>query len=584
MCGIFGIIGKEHNQYSGECLDSIKHRGPDDEGFFEDNNVILGFRRLSIIDLSKRGHQPMTNEDGTVWIVFNGEIYNHKEIKAELTGHKFKSASDTEVLIHGFEEWGIEKLLKKINGMFAFCIYDKKKNKAFVARDRIGKKPLYLYKSKNFISFSSETKAFFKLSDFKFEINEELLHLWMSFPYLPDNESTLIKNVSKLPPSHYIEISNNGECKPKQYWTLPYEAKDGGVDNDIHVLENLLVDSVKRRMEADVPVGILLSGGLDSSLISAIASRNSNQKVKTINISFPGSGIDESYYASAVAKHCHTDHTSLRLDYKDIYNQLKDAISIYDDLGTTDSGLFSTFLLSKKIRDLGIRVILVGEGADEVFGGYSWFQLGQIPLRFIPENLKFYLYNFAVMRQLQGRSVVRGWKYTEEIMNSYPGDIFSKIQAFEILHSLPNHYCMKVDKGSSAGSIEARAPFLDYRIVELSRKVDRKFFFRSPFLNMKEPIEKHALRVIAEKYLPQQIYKRKKRGGMFPVNKILEDGIKQDSQLVLNNPVINNLFKIDNIKSLLDNKPSVNIYEWQREWMLWKILMFSLWFNHFSKE
>jgi len=584
MCGIFGVIGSSHDDYSNECIDSLKHRGPDDDGYFEDEHAILAFRRLSIVDLSKNGHQPMTNETKTIWIIFNGEIYNYKEIRSELKEHRFMSSSDTEVLIHGYEEWGMEKLLKKLNGMFAFCLYDQKNNKSYLVRDRIGKKPLYYYKAHNYISFSSETKAFFKLKSFHFEIDKDSFPLWMSFPYLPDNGSTLIKNVSKVPPSHYVEISKGGKCNTRRYWSLPYTSKDGEEKEDIDILENLLTDSVQRRMEADVPVGILLSGGLDSSLISAIASKNSSHKVKTINISFPGSGIDESQFASAVAKHCHTDHTSLRLDYKDIYDQFKDSISIYDDLGTTDSGLFSTYLLSKKIRDLGIRVVLVGEGADEVFGGYSWFQLGQSPLKYIPKNIQYYLYNFAVMRQLNGKNMENGWKYTAKAMNSYPGDTFSKIQAFEILHSLPNHYCMKVDKGSSAASIEARAPFLDYRIVELARKVDRRFFFRSPYLNMKESIEKHSLRVIAEKYLPPEIFTRKKRGGMFPVNKILDDGIKQDTQLIINNPIVRDLFSVNYIESLINNKTSINIFKWQREWMLWKLLIFSLWYDHFSKQ
>lgn len=584
MCGIFGIIGSK-SSFSDKCLDSLKHRGPDDSGKFEDDSVILGFRRLSIVDLSHRGHQPMSNEKKNIWLVFNGEIYNYKDLRQELSKkHQFLSNTDTETLIHGYEEWGIDGLLSRLNGMFAICLYDQKKKKAYLVRDEIGKKPLYYFRSQGYISFSSEVKAFFHLKDFNFKINQEKFELWMGFPFLPDNEETLLENVHKVPPFHYLEVAvETGKTSIKSYKKLvDYRLKNNvSFVDQAEKLEVLLSDSVKKRLEADVPVGVLLSGGLDSSLITALAAKHSKTQIQTINISFSDTVIDESRFAKLVSKHCQTKHLQLNIPVKDIYTNLKKHIDIYDDLGTADGGLFSTYLLSQKIRQSGIKVILVGEGADEIFGGYTWFQLSLSPLKFLGNFVQAFLYHYAIMRTLPPNTRFRHLRFLVSRLSEYPRTVFKKIQNFEIKYSLPNHYCMKVDKGSSAASTEARAPYMDYRIVEMARSLPDRSFFGTDWV-FRAPKEKHILRQIAKKYLPQEILSRKKKGGMLPIYDLLDQGIRKDSRLIMGNPLLIGYWGEDKLQKLIESRPKYNLFRWQREWILWKCLLFSLWYKHFS--
>lgn len=584
MCGIFGIVGKNQRKNAEKSLNAIKHRGPDDEGQYQDENIFLGFRRLSIIDLSHRGHQPMTNEDSTIWLIFNGEIYNFQELKNQLSSkHKWKSHTDTEVLIHGYEEWGIDRLLQKLSGMFAFCLYDKNKRITYLARDRIGKKPLYYYQNKETLAFSSETKAFFKLSNFDFQIDQDMFNLWMGFPYLPENNKTIIRNVFKVPPASYLTVSIDGKIQLKKYWQLPQKKLNINFQTAQHNLENLLIDAVTKRLISDVPVGVLLSGGIDSSLITAMAAKYSKKKVKTINISFENSAINETSYAQIVADYYKTDHLNLSLKIDDVYGEFKSNIDIYDDLSTADSGLFSEFLLSKKIREAGIKVVLVGEGADEIFAGYSWFQLSQYPFRLLPQTTKAWLYYYSIMRSLPNKNFFHYSNYLDNKLNENNQSFLKKIQAYEIKYSLPNHYCMKVDKATSAASIEARAPYMDYRVVEFASQIPDKYLLNSNFYSPRESNEKYILRKIAEKYLPQAITSRKKKGGMLPVYDFLNHGLKKDKDLILSNPYLIKFYGKKYLTQLINSQPSIKLLIWQREWILWKCLTFSLWHSHFSK-
>ncbi|MFH1048248.1 MAG: asparagine synthase (glutamine-hydrolyzing) [Patescibacteria group bacterium] len=585
MCGIFGIIGKNYNESIELCLNSMKHRGPDDTGQYRDNNIVLGFNRLSIIDLSHAGHQPMTNENKSIWIVFNGEIYNYLDIKNDLSKkHHFNSETDTEVLLHGYEEYGIDGLLEKINGMFALCIYDKKENITYLVRDRVGKKPLYYYLNDKYLSFSSEVKAFFELEKFPFEIDREMFDLFMRFPYLPDNNKTIIKNVYKVSPGCYMKISDGLKTETVSYWNLPQKENNVDFDSAKKQLEDLLIDSVNKRLVADVPVGILLSGGLDSSLITALASKYSKKKIKTINISYENSCIDERKYAKIVAKHCNTEHYEMHLSISDVYKEFKKNIWIYDDLSTADSGLFSEFLLAKKIKEINVKVVLVGEGADEIFGGYTWFQFALYPFKLLPNFINTIGYYYVIMRSLSGKKLIKYSQLLFKKFNETSGNFFRKIQRYEVKYSLPNHYCMKVDKGTSAASIEARAPFMDYRIVELACQLKQKFFLGSAFFQPWKAKEKYILRKIAEKYLPKEIYERKKKGGMLPVQEILDLGLKKDSDKILKNELLVSYYGKSFLEKLINEKPKNKIFAWRREWVLWKCLVFSLWFDYNSNN
>ena len=586
MCGIFGAIGK--NQDSDEfkrCLDSIAHRGPDDEGVFFDGEVSLGFRRLSIIDLSPKGHQPMANEDKTIWIIFNGEIYNFQEIKNELKKkHIFSSETDTETLIHGYEEWGIDGLLKRINGMYAFCLYDQKKKQIFLVRDRIGKKPLYYCESGGSFYFSSETKAFLKLKNFKFEIDEEALSLWMGFPYLPDNKNTIIRNVKKLPPAHYLNFDlEKRNFRLKRYYA-PGAIKTPikTLAENVESLDKLLNDSIKKRLVADVPLGVLLSGGLDSSLITAIASKY-KPNLKTINISFPGTITDESGYAKMVSEHCKTDHISLELKADDLYRDFKENIWIFDDLSTVDGGLYSTYLLSKKIREAGIRVALVGEGADEVFAGYTWFSFGQLPFNLLGRLINSFGYYYAIMRVFSYPKFIKYPLMLNRRLKRFSGSLMTRIQKNEIINSLPNHYCMKLDKGSSAMGIETRAPYLDFRLVDFALNIPDGQKIKGAWYNGKKANEKHILRQVAKKYLPKEIYTRKKKGGMTPTYTILEEGLKEYGAHIIKNELFRKFFSEKELEKLISLRSKNPMFVWQREWILWKLMVFQVWFEYYEK-
>jgi asparagine synthase (glutamine-hydrolysing) len=585
MCGIFGSIGKNQNgEEIKNCLNSIAHRGPDDEGIFQDENLSLGFRRLSIIDLSEKGHQPMANENKTVWVVFNGEIYNYQEIKKELENkHLFSSETDTEVLIHGFEEWGIEGLLKRINGMYGFCLYDQKNKKAYLVRDRIGKKPLYYCQSGGSFYFSSEAKAFLKLKDFKFDIDEKAFSLWMGFPYLIDSELTLLRGVKKIPPASFMEYDlKTGKKSIKKYYRLEEKKNAESFASNIKILDEKLNESIKNRLIADVPLGVLLSGGLDSSLIAAIAAKH-KPGITTINISFPGTITDESGYAEIAARHCKTNHINLRIDAGDMFSDFRENIWIYDDLSTPDGGLYSTFLLSKKIREQGIKVALVGEGADEVFCGYSWFSFGQLPFRIFGRRAASFGYYYAIMRIFSRINFLPYPLKLDKILSGFSGNIMEKIQKNEILNSLPNHYCMKVDKGSSAASIEARAPYLDYKIADFAVNIPRNQKIRGEWYNEKEAREKYILREVAKKYLPKEIYARKKKGGMMPTYKILEEGLKIYGNKIISNERYRPFFSKIYLEKLIKSRPKPSLFVWQREWILWKLLIFEIWHEYFEK-
>lgn len=584
MCGIFGVIGGKPLDIK-NSVQKLRHRGPDDIGFFSGKSISLGFTRLSIIDLSKNGAQPMCNEKKDVWIVFNGEIYNFLDLKSKLKKHQFKSSSDTEVLIHGYEEWGIEGLLERIDGMFAFCLYDEKKGLCYLARDRVGKKPLYLYRASSYIAFSSEVKAFFELSSFKFEIDKPMFGLWLGFSYLPDNSGTIIKNVSKVAPGHFIMVGlEDHSVEDRSFWSLKESRVSENprtFEESVQILEKLLVESVKERLVSDVPLGILLSGGLDSSLITAIACRNSKEKINTINIAFENSNIDESFYADNVANYCGTNHLDLKVKIDDAYGEFRDSIEIFDDLSTIDGGLFSTYLMSKEVRKQGIKVVLVGEGADEVFGGYSWFQFSQFPFSLMPDILKSCGYYYAIMRTISN-PVFRGYPLVlNRMLNEISKGYFKKAQYYEITHSLPNHYCMKLDKGTSAAGIEARAPFLDYKVVEEAFNMPRQYLLRGGTASLKSSNEKYILREIAKKYLPANIYTRKKKGGMLPTYDILNCGLKYDGDTIIENNILAAVFGRSYLTDLIKSTPKIKIIKWEREWILWKCLVFSLWYEKF---
>ena len=376
MCGILGQINLNSRTINeckfSESLDLQKHRGPDDSGIYIGENIILGHRRLSIIDLDSHAKQPMISDCGNYILVFNGEIYNYQKIKQELEekNYVFHTSSDSEALLNSFIEYGID-CIKQFIGMFAFAIYNKKTNETYIVRDRLGVKPLYFYKDKNQFIFSSEVKSILHLSDLKRELNLNAVSSYLSFRY-PILNDTFFKNISSLPPAHYIKISKN-KIEVTEYWNVSSKFKeqqnDRGEEYYINGLRELLESSVKYRMIADVPIGSFLSGGVDSSIITALMAENSQEQIKTFTIGFEEEGYNEFKYAKLIADKYDTNHKEITLCSKDYISSIEKLIE-YKDAPLSVPNEVPLYLMSKELKK-DITVVLSGEGADEIFGGYG---------------------------------------------------------------------------------------------------------------------------------------------------------------------------------------------------------------------
>jgi asparagine synthase (glutamine-hydrolysing) len=568
MCGIVGFASTSKKFILDEIKKSAEnlfHRGPDDSGdWLSDNGcVCLAHRRLSILDISISGHQPMHNPLKGLTIIFNGEIYNFKELRNELTnlGHLFVSQSDTEVLLAAYAEWGCE-CLSKLNGMFAFALYDANLNQLFLARDRAGEKPLFYLKDSNSLYFASELKALLSLPNLPRDINFESLDCYLAIGYVPGNRC-ILDGFNKLPPAHAMTFHiSTGFLNIWRYWQLPEIETSFQKYNDddlLDELEDLLQDSVKRQMIADVPVGILLSGGVDSSLITAMAVRNST-KVKTFSIGFPGHGkLDETPHARLIADYFSTDHTELLAE--PLSADLIPRLAIYFDEPIIDSSLIPTWLVSNLVRQ-HCKVALGGDGGDELFGGYNGYsrllwmysRLKYIPLPFrqlisgaaehiLPVGLKGrnYLQGFnmdldnslpllASYFDRKTRSeLLKAFKkhknVAEEIRRSsipLNGDLLQRATRMDFQEYLAEDILVKVDRASMMNSLEIRAPLLDHRIIEFA-------FGKVPSrLKATEHEKKILLKRLTSKLLPPAFDQKRKQGFSIPLADWLKKGSYRD--------------------------------------------------------
>ncbi len=492
-------------------MKSLIHRGPDGQGFFFDdtNGVAFGHNRLSIIDLTEGGHQPMMSEDKQVVLVYNGEIYNFKELRKELEGlgHRFRSQCDTEVVLQSFIQWG-EDCVNRFCGMFAFAIWSVKDKKLFLARDPMGMKPLYyacLPNNQGFV-FASEIKVFLALPDFTPRLNSSSLQQFIEFGYIYDVNETSLEGIFKLPPGHILEVFNGYPNKPTPFFMprMPDYPNSHSLEEFQSKLHSSLTEVVFQHLVADVPVGLLLSGGLDSSVIAAIAARQ--QKIRTINMSFSESNIDERFYARLVSKHIGSDHHEVIINSDDLINDLEKVFWYVDDL-FTDFGLISTRLLYKKCREMGIKVVIVGEGSDELFSGYSNIRYFERDKAHFPNVWKlFQLYRRYAGRRY-GKQFIKFYVMMNDYLRQSKGDMLLAIRLFQSKNQLPNNYVMKVDKASMSVSVEARAPYLDRRIAELVYQIPNRFLFA-------ENTNKWILRSMTDRYklLPKEIIDRPKYG------------------------------------------------------------------------
>lgn len=592
MCGItgklyFNPLKKIDISELKDMSNSIYHRGPDDEGHYISDNIGLGFRRLSIIDI-QNGHQPLSNINKSIWITFNGEIYNFQELRQKLIkkNYKFKTNSDTEVIVNLYEEYG-EDCTKHLRGMFAFVIWDDTNKKLFAARDRLGIKPFYYYIDDEKLIWGSEIKSILK-ANVKPQLSLQALDQYVTYGHTLKNNS-IYQNISKLEAGTSFSISpySGSEIKFKKYWNLEYRPDYLKPQVEFEEeIRDVVNESIKMRMISDVPLGAFLSGGVDSSSVVASMSRLSERPIKTFSIGFKEQEFNELKYANIVSKKYNTDHHELILEPKSI-DLLPELVNSYDE-PFADSSSIPTYYLSKFARE-HVTVALSGDGGDELFAGYSSYhnmlKLHNRPFnnkltnsiisaahRFIPDhiNLKKWAYYFSVESQNIGaylgifKPYEKNNLYNKDLKNqlknyqsesekvkylkSYNGDFISKMQQLDLNTYLVDDILTKVDRASMSNSLEVRVPLLDHKLVELSTRIPSNFKINN---SGQKIIFKNAFKQM----LPQEIFSHKKQGFTVPISMWFKENLKDyvGDTLMSNNTKLNSYFNSKEINNIINN-------------------------------
>jgi len=621
MCGIVGIYYNGAHIEDGKLnamTNTIYHRGPDDSGYYVKDKIGLGVRRLSIIDVAG-GHQPIGNEDGTVWVVFNGEIYNFQQIRKELEskGHHFATRSDTETLVHLYEEYG-DECPNYLRGMFAFAIWDERKKKLFMARDRLGIKPLfYAWLPGDKLVFGSEIKSLLAaFPDLGGTIDDYAISLYFAFWYIP-TEHTIFSRIRKLRPGHFLTLQN-GKLVIKQYWNVIERVPQKWIAREGQYVERLLEvlqESVKMQLISDVPLGAFLSGGIDSSLIVGLMSQIMDKPVKTFSIGFEDDSFDELRYARMVANHFQTEHHEFVVK-PDAITLTNDLVRLFDE-PFGDSSAIPTFLVSKLARQY-VTVALSGDGGDELFAGYTRYKkhkamgmFGRLPYsvrasisalanwsRIAVDNelsrrverlyqgshLPFpanYYQTYRIFTEEFRREIFlppwQNGKIGEEVLSRLVihGDEIENIQYMDLLTYLPDDILTKVDRTSMANALEVRVPLLDHELVQLvwSFPIAQKLKgFRS----------KYILKKAATSLLPQQIINRKKHGFAVPLAKWFRGELKEAllDILLSQQALQRGYFKRQGLEKILkehfDGK-------WDYSGFLWGLFFFENWHRVFQR-
>jgi len=602
MCGIVGIVGEQKNKKEliKKMADRISHRGPDAENYFVDKQVALGHRRLSIIDL-EFGIQPMFNENKSLVIVFNGEIYNYKELQEELKkeGHKFETNSDTEVIIHGYETWG-KDLPNHLRGMFAFAIWDTKEKKLFCARDYFGIKPFYYYQKEDILLFSSEIKSFLEHPEFEKKLNADLLAPFLTFSFTPTTE-TFFEGVYRLDAGSYLEYQN-GELTIEKYFTPVFDEKEKPYDEAVKEIEEVMEDSVKNHLVSDVEVGSFLSSGIDSSYIASLAKPD-----KTYTVGYDTDKYSEIDYAKDLSEKLNINNTSKKITMEE-YLKIVPKIMYHMDEPISDPSAISLYFVSN-IASRDVKVALSGEGADEFFGGYNTYKeiidlniYNKIPypirhliakvLEFTPE---FRGRNFLVRRGyrlkdsfigvdrifsdkeckrvLSFKSKYDNKKITEQnFKRTKDQNDLVKMQSIDIDFWLAKDILHKADRMSMANSLEVRVPFIDKDVFDVARKltVDKK---------VNKTNTKVALRDAAKTVIPNEAYKKKKLGFPVPLRIWLQDDKFYNT--------IESTFDEDYAKEFFDREYAKKLLRTAREGKavnckkVWAIYAFLKWYEVF---
>lgn len=614
MCGITGII-----QFDGRLVaeselrrmtDRLRHRGPDGSGYRLEGQVGLGHRRLSIIDL-EGGAQPMSNEDGTVWITFNGEIYNYQDLQRELRalGHQFRTASDTEVIVHAYEQWG-EACVERFRGMFAFAIWDQPQGRLFLARDRLGIKPLCYWHTPQRFCFASELQAFEELDQRPREVDLQAIDYYLELLYIPAPR-TIFRGVRKLQPGHTLTVRADGSSSERQYWKLEFHPEERVSEGEwIERLDAALAEAVRRHLVADVPVGSLLSSGLDSGLVTAYAARQSGAATKTFSIGFQDREYNEADGAAELAAALGTEHREQYVD-PDGTALLPDLVRHYGE-PLADCSAVPMFAVSRLARE-GVKVAVSGDGGDEAFAGYVWlvgvlraFELPTASLRLAARRLVARTLNAchlfpnrtdALRTLMHVRSCFdatarqRLWKpayrrvagdrssLLDESAEDLRGlDLCSQIQLLDFRWYLPSDILFKVDGASMYHSLEVRVPLLDHRLVELAGRIPWHLKIRSESKGPSGALtSKYIFRQLARHRLPPGVADRPKKGFGLPLHRWLAT---QDSACLrrsLLDPVarLADLFSVDQVSDLVTPRDSAR----PDGARLWSLSVLAEWFR-----
>ena len=620
MCGIAGYYGQGNKDLLVKMTNALKHRGPDDAGFFVDEKVGLGHQRLSIIDLSSAAHQPMSNEDKTIWIAFNGEIYNFKELRSKLKNkHTFTSSSDTEIILHLYEEMGVTAL-EQLEGMFAIALYDQKNKKLFLARDRMGKKPIYYSLVNNTLIFGSEIKALLNHSLIKKELNLSALNEYLLYEYVPTPNS-IFKNIYKLEPGHFLEYDGDN-LKKQKFWEINFQLSITNyqlrIIDAIKELDTRIDRAVQTRLVSDVPLGIFLSGGIDSSTIAYYAQKNSHQKIKTFSIGFKEDSFDESKYARLVARHLGTEHYEKILSAEDSLNLIPRIGELMDE-PLADASIVPTFLLSKFTRE-HVTVALGGDGGDELFCGYDTFvahrlaeYYEKIPrairqnlieevVKRLPTSFSNISFDFKAKKFISGFNIAKKyrhqhwlgafdrderkklfqpdvWQQIEKenefkaiddyLVNVAQADYFNQLIYLYLRTYLMDDILVKVDRASMFNSLEVRAPFLDTAVVDFANSLPLPF-------KLHRLSTKYILKKLMAGKLPPSIINRKKKGFGLPIAQWIAGDLKSFTLEMLNENKIKKegLFDYQYISKLLNDH--FNRRADNRK-LIWTLLIFQMW-------
>ena len=618
MCGICGILNFDNSEAVDRNLiwsmnQTLAHRGPDGGDVYCNANFGMGHRRLSIIDLDS-GKQPLSNEDGSIWVSFNGEIYNYLELIPSLKskGHIFKTKSDTEVLVHLYEEKG-EDMLEDLRGMFAFSIWDEKNKKLFIARDRVGKKPLYYFNDGKHLLYGSEIKAILKNGFVERKVNYQALDQYLSFLYVPTPHS-IFENVQKLPAGHYL-VCENGHVKIREYWDLQYPAAAEPIRSEKYYLDTfkeIFTEAVKIRLRSDVPLGAFLSGGIDSSAVVSVMSDINPGTVETVSIGFAEDDYNELPYAQQVSElfGCKYNEFIVGSETAEILPTL---IGFFDE-PFADPSFIPTYYVSKATRQK-VTVALSGDGGDEILAGYPRHAIELLEhklrnvSRFLPSSLlsKIYqilpegtkgrniignlacapdeaaarkhsnmLFNHLLKEELYTDQIMHG-DFSKRIRNIYNGstatNILDKILYLDVKTWLTDDIMVKVDRMSMAVGLECRAPLLDHKLIEFLATVP-------PELKLRGTITKYILKNLLGKKIPPHLLNRKKQGFCLPIETWLKGELKEFSEDILLGPTLRErgLFNMEFVtkmwKEFLNGK-----YDYSHH--LWQLLILEVWYRQY---